>query len=125
MQSIEMIDKVREPLANGAIGISLVLIVIVFLGIVRPVFFGETQKPIMKLFLSAVVSIIAIVAMTAIYGYILYVGKLDSYDFIIGLAMMLFIAMTDSYLIDNVIVKGLHVNDKPTDGRLKRKRIKL
>lgn len=125
MQSIEMIDKVREPLANGAIGISLVLIVIVFLGIVRPVFFGETQKPVMKLFLSAVVSIIAIISIVFIYGDILDKSKLDSLDFIIGLAIMLFIAMTDSFLIDNVIVKDLYVNDKPTDGRLKRKRIKL
>ena len=125
MQSIAIIDNTRETWANGFIVMGLILVVIVFLGIVRPVFFGETQKPIMKLFLSTLTSVIAIVAMTAIYGYILYVGKLDSYDFIIGLAMMLFVAMTDSYLIDNVIVKDLHVNDKPTDGCLKRKRIKL
>ena len=125
MQSIAIIDNAREPLANGTIVIGLLLIAVVYLGIVRPAFLGEIQKPVLKLFLSALTSVIAIISMVFIYGYILHVGKLDSYDFIIGLAIMLFIAMTDSFLIDNVIVKDLYVNNKPTASNLKRKRIKL
>ena len=123
--SLAIVDNAREPLANGAIGIGLILIVIVYLSIVRSSFFGEIKKPVLKLFLSAFTSVIAIISMVSIYGYILYVGKLDSIDFMIGLAMMLFVAVTDSFLIDNVIVRDLHANNKPTTSNLKHKRIKL
>lgn len=125
MQSIAIIDNIREPLANGTIVLGLLLIAIVYLGIVRPAFLVEIKKPVLKLFLSALVSIIAIISIVFTYGYILYVGKLDSLDFVIGLAIMLSIAMTDCFLIDNVIVKDLYVNNKPTTSNLKRKRIKL
>lgn len=123
--SIAIIDNSRELLANRIIGISLLLIVIVYLGVALPAFSGEIQKPVLKLFLSALTSIIAIISIVFIYGYILYVGKLDSIDFMIGLAIMMFVAVTNSFLIDNVIVRDLYVNDKPTPRNLKRKRIKL
>jgi len=123
--SIAIIDKAREPLANGTICIGLLLIVIVFLGIVRPAFFGKIQKSVMKLFLSALTSVIAVIVMVAIRGYILYVGKLNSIDFMISLAIMIFIAVTDSFLINNVIVKDLYTETKSADGHLKCKQIKL
>lgn len=125
MQNIAIIDNARETWANGFIVIGLILVVITFLSVVRPAFFNEIRKPVIKLFLSAVISVIATISIALIYGYILYQSKLDSIDFIIGLAIMLFIAMTDSFLIDNVIVKDLYVNNKSTTSNLKRKRIKL
>lgn len=123
--SIAIIDNSRGLLANGIIGIGLLLIVIVYLGVACLAFSKEIQKPVLKLVLSALTSIIAIISMVFIYGYILYVGKLDSIDFMIGLAIMMFVAVTDSFLINNVIVRDLYVNDKPTPRNLKRKRIKL
>lgn len=125
MQSIAIIDSSRELLANGFIVIGLILVVITFLGVARPAFFNEIQKPVLKLFLSALTSVIAIISMVFIYCYILYVGKLDSIDFVISLAIMMFVSVTNSFLIDNVIVRDLYVNDKPTTRNLKRKRIKL
>ena len=39
MQSIAIIDNARETWANGFIAIGLFLVVIPFLGVVRPTFF--------------------------------------------------------------------------------------
>lgn len=42
--NIAIIDNSRGLLANGIIGIGLLLIVITFIGVVRPAFFNEIQK---------------------------------------------------------------------------------
>ena len=127
MQSIAIIDNAREAWANGFIAIGLFLVVITFLGVVRPAFFNEIQKPGIKLFLSAVISVIATISIALIYGYILYQSKLDSIDFLIGLAIMIFVAITDNYLIDYVIMRDSQATakPKPNDGRSKRRLIKL
>lgn len=125
MQSIAIIDNAREAWANGFIAIGLFLVVITFLGVARPAFFNEIQKPVLKLFLSAVISVIATISIALIYGYILYQSKLDSIDFLIGLAIMIFVAITDNYLIDYVIMRDSQATAKPNDGRSKRRRIKL
>lgn len=125
MQSIAIIDNAREAWANGFIVIGLILIVITFLSVVRPAFFNEIQKPGIKLFLSAVISVIATISIALIYGYILYQSKLDSIDFTIGLAIMIFVAVTDNYLIDYVIMRDSQDTAKHNDGCSKRKRIKI
>lgn len=125
MQSIAIIDNARETWANGFIVIGLILVVITFLGVVRLAFFNEIRKPVIKLFLSAVISLIATITMALIYGYILYQSKLDSIDFTIGLAIMIFVAVTDNYLIDYVIMRDSQATTKPNGGRSKRRRIKL
>lgn len=105
MQNIAIIDNARETWANGFIVMGLILVVITFLSVVRPAFFNEIQKPAIKLFLSAIVSVIATITIALIYGYILYQSKLDSVDFMISLAIMIFVAVTDNYLIDYVIMR--------------------
>lgn len=125
MQNIAIIDNARETWANGFIAMGLILIVITFLSVVRPAFFNEIQKPVIKLFLSAVISVIATISIALIYCYILYQSKLDSVDFMIGLAIMIFVAVTDNYLIDYVIIRDSQDTAKHNDGCSKRKRIKI
>lgn len=123
--SIAIIDNAREAWANGIIDIGLLFIVITFLSAVLHAFVNNIRKPMIRSFLSAVISIIAIISMTLIYIYILYHSKLDSLEFMIGLAIMMFVAITDNYLIDYVIMKDSQATVTSTTGSLKRKRIKL
>ena len=125
MQSIVIIDNVREPLANGTICISLVLIAITFLGATYEILMGSSQKIGVKLFLSGFISLIAIIGVVAIYCYALYGGKLNSIDFLINLSLMITLPVISNYLITNVIMKESQAATVSPDSRLKRKRIKL
>ena len=83
------------------------------------------KKPVIKLFLSAIISVIATISIALIYCYILYQSKLDSVDFTIGLVIMIFVAVTDNYLIDYVIMRDSQDTAKHNDGCSKRRRIKI